>query len=308
MASAAHHRTTPADSDRINIIGCGRAAGSLASLWGQAGCVAIGGIMNRSRQSTQKAVTGLGAGSVVPALHGFSPARYWILGTSDGQIEPVARALSEAPVDLQGSIVFHLCGRHGVDILAPLQDRGCLIAAVHPVRSLTHARITLEDFRGTACVAEGSDEALDALRMLFHPIGGVWMPVRNIDRGLYHASVSIISNVTKAVAWKAQNWLVSSGLEQHMAVEVTHTLLASTMEDVARSGARQSITGPVVRGDSSTIEAHLRALEAGHPEDVDIYRVLALTVLELARERGDLDAATLARFESILSGSRIAGN
>lgn len=292
-----------AQQDMINIIGCGRAAGSLAQLWGQADSVGIGGVMNRSRESSQRAVKKLGAGTVMSSLQSFDSARYWLIGTSDEQIEPAAVDLGRSPIDLQNSVVFHLCGRHGTDILSPLKSRGCKIAAIHPVRSLTHKRISLEDFEGTACVAEGDDESLDAVRSLFQSIGGVWMPVRDIDRGLYHAAVSIISNVTKAVSWKAQNWLVSSGLEADMAVAVTHKLLSSTREDVARSGASQSITGPVVRGDTSTIEAHLLALEAGHREDIEVYRVLARTVLELARERGDLDAATLARFEALLGGN-----
>jgi len=294
-----------AQNGMINIIGCGRAAGSLAQLWKQAACVGIGGIMNRSDESSLRAVKKLGDGTALSSLKAFDAARYWLIGTSDGQIAGVADELARVPIELQGSVVFHLCGRHGTDILSPLQARGCKIAAIHPVRSLTHERISVEDFEGTACVAEGGEESLEALRLLFQSIGGVWMPVRDIDRGLYHAAVSIISNVTKAVAWKAQNWLVSAGLDADMAVAVTHTLLSSTMEDVARSGASQSITGPVVRGDTSTIEAHLLALEAGHREDVDVYRVLARTVLELARERGDLDAVTLTRFEALLGGDAV---
>jgi predicted short-subunit dehydrogenase-like oxidoreductase (DUF2520 family) len=109
--------------------------------------------------------------------------------------------------------------------------------------------------------------------------------------------VSIISNITKAVAWKAQNWLEKSGLEAETAAAVTHQLLHSTMEDLFRSGASQSITGPVVRGDTRTIEAHLSALKATYPDDVDVYRVLARTVLELAQVRGDLDQATLDKFK-----------
>ena len=294
------------DTDSINIIGCGRAAGSLARLWGQAGGVHIAGILNRSVESTRNAVKRLGAGYAVPSLQDFEATRFWLIGTSDEQIEPAADALSQAPVELQGSVVFHLCGRHGTEILAPLKKRGCLIAAIHPVRSLSHARLTLEDFEGTACVAEGDADSLQAVESLFLSIGGVWMPVRNIDRGLYHAAVSIISNVTKAVTWKAQNWLVSAGLERDMAAVVSHKLLSSTMEDMHRSGASQSITGPVVRGDTGTIEAHLLALQAGHSADVEVYRVLAHTVLELARERGDLDAETLARFDALLSGSTAA--
>jgi predicted short-subunit dehydrogenase-like oxidoreductase (DUF2520 family) len=55
-----------------------------------------------------------------------------------------------------------------------------------------------------------------------------------------------------------------------------------------------------VRGDTRTIEAHLASLRESHPNDVAVYRVLARTVLDLARERGDLDEATLQRFEALL--------
>jgi predicted short-subunit dehydrogenase-like oxidoreductase (DUF2520 family) len=286
--------------NRINIIGCGRAAGSLARLWGQAGSVRIGGVCNRSLQSSRKAVEALGAGTAVASFEQFEPADFWLLGTSDEQIAPTALRICKARVDLGNSIVFHLCGRHGTDILAPLADSGCRVAAVHPVRSLTHERISLAEFEGTALVAEGSEETLDVLRTLFVSIGGVWLPVKNIDRGLYHAALSIISNVTKGVTWKAQNWLEDAGIPHQMATTVAQKLLAITVEDIARSGAKHSITGPIVRGDTSTVEAHLEALEDGHPADVDIYRVLARTVFELAMDRGDLDEATLGRFNILL--------
>jgi predicted short-subunit dehydrogenase-like oxidoreductase (DUF2520 family) len=78
--------------------------------------------------------------------------------------------------------------------------------------------------------------------------------------------------------------------------------LAITVGDIARSGAKHSITGPIVRGDTSTVEAHLKALEDGPSTDIEIYRVLARTVFELAMDRGDLDETTLERFDTLLSG------
>jgi len=284
---------------RINIIGCGRAAGSLAKLWLQADSVTIGDVLNRSEQSTRQAVNRLGAGRAARGIESMEAADYWLIGASDHQISAVAHSIANQRHDLDGVLVFHLAGRFGLDVLESLSGNGAGLAALHPVRSLTHASLLLSDFEGTACVAEGSDSALGALQILVTSIGGIWLPVGDIDRGLYHASVSIISNITKAVAWKAQNWLEKAGLPENTATAVTHQLLHSTMEDLFRSGARQSITGPVVRGDTSTIEAHMTALKATYPDDVDVYRVLARTVLELAQERGDLDEATLERFRDL---------
>jgi len=282
---------------RINIIGCGRAAGSLARLWKQAESVAIGDVLNSSWQSSQRAAGKVGAGRAVKQVAAIGTADYWLIGANDDQIQNIAARLYEVIPGLEGSLVFHLAGRFGLDVLEPLAESGARLAALHPVRSLTDAQITLDDFAGTACVAEGSDQALALLRPLITSIGGSWLPVNAIDRGLYHASVSIVSNITKSVAWKAQKWQQKAGLSAETAASVTHQLLHSTMEDLTRAGARQTITGPVVRGDSSTIEAHMDAIRASHPEDIDVYRVLARTVLELAQERGDLDEETLQRFQ-----------
>jgi predicted short-subunit dehydrogenase-like oxidoreductase (DUF2520 family) len=283
----------------LNIIGCGQAAGSLARLWVQTDAARIGSVLNRSEASSREAINRLGAGKAATCLADMGPADIWLIGTNDDQVETVARAMQPRGAELGGSLVFHLAGRFGLDVLAPLDDGRTLLAAMHPVRSLTTSELSLADFAGTACVAEGAPSALAALQPLVNSIGGTWLPVATIDRGLYHASVSIISNITKAVAWKAQKWQRKAGLPKETAAAVTHQLLASTMEDLFRSGARQSITGPVVRGDTSTIEAHIAALSANHPEDLVVYRVLAHTVLELAQERGDLDEKTLRRFEEL---------
>jgi predicted short-subunit dehydrogenase-like oxidoreductase (DUF2520 family) len=283
----------------INIIGCGRAAGSLARLWRQAGCVVIGDVLNRRRGSAERAVEAVGQGRAVAQITDMRPADYWLIGTGDGEIGPMAQRLADSRADLEGSLVFHLAGRFGLRVLAPAAAANARVAALHPVRSLTHDALSLEDFEGTACVAEGSPEALAALQPLVTSIRATWLPVERLDRGLYHAAVAVVSNITKAVAWKAQKWQERAGLSPETAAEVTYQLLNSTMDDLFRAGARQSITGPVVRGDTSTIEAHLRAIAENHPEDLDVYRILARTVLELAQERGDLDAATLRRFQDL---------
>lgn len=284
----------------INIIGCGRAASSLAGLWREAGVVRVSCIMNRSAASSALAASRIGAGRPVSRLDSMEPADFWLIGTTDDQIENVARALSTGKEQVHDALVFHLAGRFGLDVLKLLRRDSVHLAALHPVRSLAGSPVSREDFAGTACVAEGEEEALARLMPLVTAIGGTWLPVAAIDRGLYHASVSIISNITKAVAWKAQKWQRKAGLSDETAQAVTHQLLHSTMEDLFRAGARQSITGPVVRGDTSTIEAHIEALMKSHPEDVEVYRVLAHTVLDLARDRGDLDEATFSRFETLL--------
>jgi predicted short-subunit dehydrogenase-like oxidoreductase (DUF2520 family) len=287
---------------RLNIIGCGRAAGSLARLWLEADTVRIGDICNREPASGIRSVERLGAGTAVGAIAEMRAAPVWMIGTNDHQIQGVAMRLAERGAVDGDCLVFHLAGRFGLSVLQPLEASGARLVALHPVRSLTHNRLVLDDFRGTACVAEGEADALGRLRPLIEAIGGRWMPVGHVDRGLYHAALSVVSNVTKGVAWKAQKWLESAGLPDETSAALTNQLLQSTTQDLLRFGASRSITGPIVRGDTSTVDAHLRAVEEAHPQDAEIYQVFMRTVFELAQERGDLDEATLERLAELLGG------
>lgn len=286
---------------KLNVIGCGRAGGTVAAALADTGLVVIGQVLNRSFSSAQRAVAALGAGTAVEELPDLAPADAWLIATPDGEIENTSRLLRRfVPASLVGSVLFHMSGRFGPEVLQVPPGIGVKTAAVHPVRSMPAISTDAAAFEGTVCVAEGAREALDALQQPFRAAGAVWREVEGLDRGLYHAALAIISNVTKGVIWKAQGWLESAGLDQDTAAQAAHSLLHITTQDVFRDGVRHSITGPVVRGDTSTVEAHLQALRTVGRHDEEVYRVLARTVLDLANERGDLDDAVLARFEALL--------
>jgi predicted short-subunit dehydrogenase-like oxidoreductase (DUF2520 family) len=285
---------------KLNIIGCGRAGGTVAAALMRSGGIEVGQILNRSPESAGRAVAALGAGAPIESWSGFADADLWLISTSDDEIEAAARNLAAHVSDLHDRTVFHLSGRFGPEALEPVTRSGAETASVHPVRSMPRLTTDTNAFRGTACIAEGTAKALKTLRGPFTAAGAEWREVEGLDRGLYHAALAIISNVTKGVIWKAQKWLEAAGLDPETSALASHSLLSITTQDVFRDGARHSITGPVVRGDTRTVEAHLEALEAVGSHDAAVYRILARTVLDLANERGDLDDAVLARFEALL--------
>jgi predicted short-subunit dehydrogenase-like oxidoreductase (DUF2520 family) len=284
---------------KLNIIGAGRAGGTVACALAKTGLVQIGQVLNRTFASARSAVAVLGEGEAIDQLSDFSSPDAWLISTPDGEIESSVKSLVIDGPPLTGQAVLHLSGRFGPEILDGAGKVGAEVAAVHPVRSMPRLSSDVSRFRGTLCIAEGTPVALDKLRDPFTAAGAGWEEVQNLNRGLYHAALAIVSNVTKGVVWKAQKWLEDAGLNAEIAAEASHSLLSITVEDVFRDGARQSITGPVVRGDTSTVEAHLESLRKLGRHDADVYRVLARTVLDLANERGDLDDAVLSRFDEL---------
>ncbi|MET0106375.1 MAG: DUF2520 domain-containing protein [Sedimenticola sp.] len=58
------------------------------------------------------------------------------------------------------------------------------------------------------------------------------------------------------------------------------------MENLARSGLPNALTGPISRGDAETVRKHLQVLKEGPSETATLYAELGLETLKLAREKG----------------------
>ena len=70
-------------------------------------------------------------------------------------------------------------------------------------------------------------------------------------------------------------------------LQVLAPLLRATMANLLKRGPAQALTGPVARGDSGTVRAHLRLLDRESPRFAATYRALSLEALTLAAPRLD---------------------
>ncbi|HMJ13753.1 MAG TPA: DUF2520 domain-containing protein, partial [Polyangiaceae bacterium] len=64
-------------------------------------------------------------------------------------------------------------------------------------------------------------------------------------------------------------------------------------ENVTRLGTPEALTGPIRRGDASTVRAHLSALERATPDLLPLYVACAEAQLPLARALKEARAAAL---------------
>ena len=67
------------------------------------------------------------------------------------------------------------------------------------------------------------------------------------------------------------------------------------------NGVDAALTGPIVRGDAATIEAHRAAIRALAPDVEELYLAAALRELEIAERRGALSPAQVSRVRAALS-------
>jgi len=160
-----------------------------------------------------------------------------------------------------GPWVAHVSGATHLAALDPHELR----FSVHPLQTLTRERGP-EQLDGAWGATSGeTDDARERARWLAETLGLRPFEIADADRALYHAAAVIGGNFLVTLHAEATRLLGLVGAPPGAIVP----LMARTIENGF------DLTGPIARGDWSTVEAHLEALDQHAPDLVPLYRALA---------------------------------
>jgi predicted short-subunit dehydrogenase-like oxidoreductase (DUF2520 family) len=203
----------------------------------------------------------------------------------DEVIPKVASRLARSRVEWTGKTVFHTSGLLPARVLEPLKKRGALIASFHPVQSFPDKKTRPSHFRGISFGLEGDQKALALARGLIRQLGGRAVVIPEAAKPLYHAAFSFASNFLVILLDGAAGLLRQAKIPKNRAGRMLLPLLQGTLRNVKKLDTAASLTGPLVRGDAVSVGSHLKALK-DLPPYAEIYRMLSLLGLEMARKRG----------------------
>lgn len=178
-----------------------------------------------------------------------------VLAVPDAAISEVAQRVPLGPW------LAHVSGATSLTALDPHVRR----FSVHPLQTLTRERGAEQLDGAWAAVTAETDEARSEARWLAETLGLHAFDVADADKPLYHAGAAMASNFLVTLHQAAARLLE----ESHAPPEALVPLMTRTIENGF------VLTGPIARGDWSTVEAHLAALEQRAPDLVPLYRALA---------------------------------
>lgn len=279
----------------IGIAGTGRVARALGRALRQLGAP-VTHIAGRNTANTRAAAEIIGAEPVTIAELP-NHVSHIIISVSDSAIADVAQELSTA--EKTPEVAVHNCGVHGPDVLDALAARGTSCATMHPVQTMT---TTDAVFEGVTWTVTGEGAAASWIEETVRLLGGRTVPIAASHRALLHASVIMAGNYTTGLIYAAEGLLTGCGLTREQARECFRPLLLSSAANAFALGPVAALTGPIARGDVSTIKRHLGSLEGMDPAAVDLYKSGGLVVLQLAREKG-LNPAQADAIEALLRRS-----
>lgn len=273
----------------LTIIGCGHVGKALARLWTSHQTFLPQDILNRSIESSQRAVAFIGAGRALSDYADLRAADVYLIAAPDDQIVQCCDQLARTGLLSADSIVFHCSGAMRSSELLPAIECGASVASVHPIRSFAAPEQVVQSFAGTYCGIEGDQRAVDVLSEGFSAIGAKLVAVNADHKVLYHSAAVFASNYLTTLIDVAVQAYGKAGISGDVALEMLEPLVRKTVDNVFRIGPTQALSGPIARGDMATVEKQQRAVAAWNPQYADLYRQFATLTAELAARRNAPD-------------------
>ena len=278
---------------KVAIIGAGRVGGAVGQLLAKAGWQ-VTAVVTRSMASARKAAQFIGAGMpMTDAVQAASGAEIIIITTPDSAIRSVCDSIAERL--RKGSAVLHMSGAHTLDLLDAARRAGAHRAVVHPLQSVPGMEQGARNLPGSFYRIEADREAGEMARAIMQALGGreLSLPQWRSDQesaSLYHAGAVAVSNYVVAVIEYGLRFYQTLGADKQEALQAVLPLIKGTLGNIESLGTTAALTGPIARGDASTVKGHLDAMQERAPDLLPLYRELAKQTVAIARDRGLPDA------------------
>ncbi|MBS4022554.1 MAG: DUF2520 domain-containing protein [Dethiobacter sp.] len=272
---------------RIAIVGAGNVGTALTVLFEEAGHE-IAGVASRSESSAAKAAAPLGIPYSTDAKDFTSLADVVFLTTPDRFISKVCNQLAEAGAFSAGTIVAHTSGAHSSSILKSAAICGARTVSFHPLQTFATPEAGIKNLPGSYITVEGDIQGLPIARQLVADLNCQLLEIPTSCKPLYHAAAAIVSNYFTALVDYGLQVMIAAGVNREDALPALYPLIDGSLRNIARVGVTQALTGPISRGDSSTVDTHLRAMSEKIPQAIPLYRLLGLATVDLALAKGTL--------------------
>lgn len=285
----------------LAIVGAGKVGSALALALQRKGYPIVG-ISSRSLTSAKALALKLDVPYSLRAADITPKAQIVFITTPDREVARVTAVIAHDGGFRPGQLVVHTSGSLSYTVLERARQSGAIIGGFHPLQSFADLETAIANLPGAFFALEGEAEALPVLERIMVDLQGRGITIKPADKALYHAAAVVASNYLVTIIHMATEMLGKLGVERSQAVEALSPLIMGTIENIKTKGTVQALTGPVERGDISTLQAHLSALTALPAVEQQLYKALGRLTVEIAQQKGSINPDTAKDINKLLGG------
>lgn len=198
--------------------------------------------------------------------------------TPDNQIADVWNEIKKLPI--KEKLICHCSGSISSEVFSNINNNGAYGYSIHPMFAISDKYNSYKNLSQAFITIEGHEKYIENLRILFLHLGNDVAIIKKENKILYHAASVTVSNLVLGLINNSINYLEECGFTQEMAIKALYPLIENNLRNVKERGAVNSLTGPIERGDLSTVINHLNVIPE---EDKELYRLLSKNILKIAK-------------------------
>ena len=262
----------------IGLIGAGKVGCTLGKFFVQRNYTVVG-YYSRSSKSANEAArfTQTKAFDTIEEIVNVCDVLF--LTVPDGSLTQVFKQIANMPI--KGKYICHCSGTLSAsEAFTGIEKTGAFGYSIHPLFAISDKFHAYEELTDIFFALEGHPDHLEEIKSLFH--GCRIKTISSDCKTAYHASAVIASNLVIALMNTAFDLMQQCGFTEQEARSALSPLAQGNMKHILQKGAEQSLTGPIERGDISTIAKHLNCLSKQKKE---IYIPLSLALIDIAEKK-----------------------
>lgn len=273
---------------KVGFIGAGK-VGSAFGLYLHKKGIKISGYLSRTKESAVRA-------SLITESCQYDDAQMLcensdiiMITTPDSFISRTAELLSNAAVEWNCKIVCHMSGVYSSDILSKLKERGATVCSLHPMMAFNELESSVKALESACFTLDGYGEGLVKIKNLLDRTENKYFEIPPQSKSLYHAASCTVSNYVVVLLDAGMEMFKTCGFLEKDVKELIKPIVEKVVNDVFNVGTGRALTGPISRGDTITVERHLKELKNHKKNWLEIYKALALQTAELALRANKID-------------------
>jgi predicted short-subunit dehydrogenase-like oxidoreductase (DUF2520 family) len=281
----------------VGFIGAGKVGNALSIALGAAGypVVAVASRSFASAQALAARIPGCTAyespQSVVDA------ADLVFITTPDDAMAETADALNWH----EGKAALHTSGSASREVLASALAQGAQTGSLHPLQAFADPELAAKALPGSVFGVEAEGNLKDTLLQIVADLGGTPIELSAEDKALYHGSAAYAASYVVTLLKLATDVWTRFGWAPADALRALLPLLRGTLHNLEEVGIPGALTGPIGRGDVSTVRRNLAAIDELMPEQAELYRALSREVVKIGLAKGTLSGSAAAELRDLLA-------
>lgn len=285
---------------KIGIIGAGVVGSAMATVLSRLG-YEITGVHDIKPESTKALAEKISCTAFDDSAALAATADLIFITTNDSAIAQVVDDLADRGAINDGHVLIHMSGAHASDIMENARVLGTHLLSLHPLQSFASLEQAIDNLPGSVFSIEGDRDSYNIAVCIVETLKGEYFFIDKQSKPLYHAGACVVSNYLVSLFDLGVKLLKSTGIPSELTVKALMPLVKGTIHNLETLEVEQALTGPISRGDITTVEEHLTCMKQSVPGLLPLYCTLGQFTVPIAQAKGTAAPEKLAAFAELFS-------